>query len=81
MGPTGLICRASVQKRHRKKHVSLGLCRYCSKKAVKGKTICKQHLNKQRKRKRGEEYLEYQREYSKRKKREKEVRNGKMSKM
>lgn len=48
MGP-GLHSAKEGLKRNRNKRVKLGLCYYCSRKQIKGKTRCEFHLEKEKK--------------------------------
>jgi hypothetical protein len=43
MGHIGFTGRTVVRRRNQIKHIKLGLCCYCSRKAVQGITICKYH--------------------------------------
>jgi hypothetical protein len=48
MGRAGFISGPKARMRNYYKHKKLGLCVNCSRKAVKGKTHCKKHLEAER---------------------------------
>ena len=48
MGHQGFASRTRTKRRYQNKHIELGLCKRCNKKALKGHKLCAYHIRKEK---------------------------------